>query len=332
MRHGRGALLLFAEVLLRLAHLGALQVADFDGDFVERTAEDGQRGDVGGVPVALDDLRGHGRGLEAEPRADALLVLRLEMAERADGARQLAHAHVFGGGIEAGHVALHLGVPVQQLEAEGGGFGVDAVGAADGGRVLELEGAALENGEEGYDADADEGGRFFHLERLGRIDNVVGRQAVVQPARLGVQALVLQAFCHSSREGDDVVLHLRFDLLHAGGGDSGNAGDGCGGGGRNHAILGENLAGRRFHLQPAAVFVLVRPDAAHRRACVAFDQRLAPGCQLLATSSILARSATFESVKKLDTRMHAHGLLCFGPTLDCTRLTCYGARDLQAAV
>ena len=141
VRHGRRALLLFAEVLLRLAHLGPLQVAHFDGDLVERAADNRQRGDVGRVPVALDDLRGHRRRLQAQPRADALFVLGLQVAKGADGAGELAHAHVFGRRVEAGQVALHLGVPVQQLEAEGGRLGVNAVGAADGGRVLELEGA-----------------------------------------------------------------------------------------------------------------------------------------------------------------------------------------------
>src|SRR5581483_8216102 len=43
VRHGRGALLLFAEVLLRLADLGALQMAHLDGDLVERAADEGQR-------------------------------------------------------------------------------------------------------------------------------------------------------------------------------------------------------------------------------------------------------------------------------------------------
>ncbi len=205
--------MLLAEVLLRLAHLGALQVAHLDGDFVERAAEDGQRGDVGGVPVALDDLRGHRRGLEAQPRADAFFVLRLQMAERAHRARQLAHAHVLGRGVEAGSVALHLGVPVEQLEAEGGGLGVDAVGAADGGRVLELDGAALEHGQQRGDAVADERRGFFDLQRLRRVDDVVRREPVVQPARLGVEALVLQALGHCSGEGDDVVLDLGLDLL-----------------------------------------------------------------------------------------------------------------------
>ena len=83
-------------------------------------------------------------------------MLGLEVAEGADGARELADAEVFGGVVEAGEVALHLRVPEQQLEAEGGGLGVDAVGAADDGGVLELEGAALEDGEEVDEAGADE--------------------------------------------------------------------------------------------------------------------------------------------------------------------------------
>ncbi len=69
-----------------------------------------------------------------------------KVAEGADRAGELADAEVFGGGVEAGEVALHLRVPEQQFEAEGGGFGVDAVGAADDGRVLELEGALFEGG------------------------------------------------------------------------------------------------------------------------------------------------------------------------------------------
>ena len=141
MRHGGRAFLLFAEELLGLADFGALEMADFGGDLVERGAEDGERGDIGGVAVALHDLGCYRNRLEAKLGADGLLVLRLEMAECADGAGELADTKVFGGGVEAREVALHLGVPEEELEAEGGGFGVDAVGAADDGGVLELNGA-----------------------------------------------------------------------------------------------------------------------------------------------------------------------------------------------
>ena len=88
-------------------------------------------------------------------------------------------------------IALHLGIPVEQLEAEGRGLGVDAVGAADGGRVLELDGAALEHGEKADNAFANQRRCFFDLQRLGRIDNVVRREPVVQPAGLGRPGLGL---------------------------------------------------------------------------------------------------------------------------------------------
>ncbi len=139
--------MLFAEVLLRLANLGALQVADFDGDFVEGAADDGEGGDVGGVAVALDDLRGDGRGLEAQVFAHLFLLVRIQVTKRADGAGEFADAHALGGGGEADGIALHFGVPVEELEAEGGGLGVDAVSATDRGRMLEFDGAALEHGE-----------------------------------------------------------------------------------------------------------------------------------------------------------------------------------------
>ena len=47
--------------------------------------------------------------------------------------------------IEALDVAPRFRVPVGQLEAEGDGLGVDAVRAADHGRVLELQGAPLQH-------------------------------------------------------------------------------------------------------------------------------------------------------------------------------------------
>ena len=72
-------------------------------------------------------------------------MLRLEVAEGADGPGKLADANLFGGFVEALEITARFGVPVQQLEAEGGRLGVDAVGAADDGRVLEFEGAFLQD-------------------------------------------------------------------------------------------------------------------------------------------------------------------------------------------
>ena len=182
VRHGRRALLLFAEVLLRLANLGALQVADLDGELVERAADERKGGDVGSMAIALNDLRGYGRGLEAEALADSFFLLGLEMAEGTDGAGELADAHVFSGGMEAGQVALHLGVPVQQLESERGGLGVNAVSATDGRGVLEFDGSALEYGEHRYNSLANVPRRLFDLQGLApcrRRRSTSGRSAAI---------------------------------------------------------------------------------------------------------------------------------------------------------
>ena len=85
---------------------------------------------------------------------NCFFVLGLEMAEGADGPGELADAEVFRSGVEAGEVALHLGVPEEEFEPEGGGFGMNAVGAADDGRVFELERAPFEGLPERNDAGA----------------------------------------------------------------------------------------------------------------------------------------------------------------------------------
>src|SRR5260370_14182758 len=191
------------------------------------------------------------------------------MAEGADGSGELADAEVFGGGVEAGEVALYLGVPEEELEAEGGGLGVDAVGAADDGGVLELEGATLEDVGEREDAGADDGGGFFELEGLGGVDDVGGGEAVVEPAGVGCRVDVLG---DGGGEGDDVVLALGFDLVDAGDGEVAAVADGVGGLLRDEAEAGESLRGGDLDGEPAAVLVLVGPDAAHGGASVAGDQ------------------------------------------------------------
>ena len=184
VRHGRRSLLLFAEKLLGLADLGALQVADLGGDLVECRGDHGERPQIVRVAVALDDLRRNRGGFQSQARADLLFEFRREMGEDSHGAGELAHAHVFGGGIEARDVALRFRIPVGQFESEGDGLGVDAVGAADHGRVFEFPGAAFEHFGEALKIFRDDGGRLADQQGLRGIDHVVGSEAVVKPARI----------------------------------------------------------------------------------------------------------------------------------------------------
>src|SRR5207253_706006 len=126
------------------ANLGALQVANLGRNFVKRRSDDSQRREIEGVTVALDHLRRDGRNLEAEPLADLLLELWLQVSGVADRARQLAHTHLLGRKLEARDVALHLGVPVRQLQPKGDRLGVNAMRPPDCRSVLELEGAPLQ--------------------------------------------------------------------------------------------------------------------------------------------------------------------------------------------
>jgi len=77
------------------------------------------------------------------------------------------------GGVESGQVALHLGVPVEKLEAKSSRLGVDSVGAANGGRALELQCAAFEHNEQRDQPSANHRGCLLHLQGLGGIDNVI---------------------------------------------------------------------------------------------------------------------------------------------------------------
>ena len=83
------------EILFGLAHFGALQVAHFERDLLAQRRDQRQRGDEMRVPVALDHLRSHRRGLQVQPRADPLLHFRADVRERAHRARNLAHAQIF---------------------------------------------------------------------------------------------------------------------------------------------------------------------------------------------------------------------------------------------
>ena len=68
--HGGGALLSRREGFLHFQHLRPLQVADFGGELLDAAGQQGQRGEIRGVPVALDDLIGGGRRREPQILTD----------------------------------------------------------------------------------------------------------------------------------------------------------------------------------------------------------------------------------------------------------------------
>ena len=94
VRHGRTAALLVAEMFLGFADFGALEVADFQGDFFERGGDEREDADILRVAVALNYLRGNGRNVKSELLADFLFDFRAEVRGVADGAGDFAERHV----------------------------------------------------------------------------------------------------------------------------------------------------------------------------------------------------------------------------------------------
>ena len=268
VRHRRRALLALAERLLDLADLGALQVADLGREPLQPGAGQRDLGEQLGMPVAGDDL---GRGVldrEAEPLHHRGLDGRGQRGVGTDGAGELA----VGGAGE--RPAQALDVPVR-LEGEAGEaqpearrLGVDPVRAADADRVPLLERPIDERvavGDRAGDEDLPGGA---DLRRQRGVENVGGRQPVVDPPAL-----------RTDRGGDDVdergdvVVGRPLALLDRLDGEPGSLPACPGVLGGHHPRLGEGLGHRQLDLEPALHLALLRPDRADLLACVAGDQR-----------------------------------------------------------
>jgi hypothetical protein len=107
------------------------------------------------VAVALNHLRSDGRNAEPKALANALFHFRAKMRSIADGAGNFANGHLRGGGAEARDVALIFSEPIGDFQAKGDGLGVNAVGAANLGRVAKFVSAQIENLSEHHQAALD---------------------------------------------------------------------------------------------------------------------------------------------------------------------------------
>ena len=148
-------------------------------------------------------------GAVASPSRSQILLLdvRAEMRCRCRPRRKFSHGHFARGGFEARGVAAIFGVPVRDFQAEGDRLGVDAVRAADFGRVLEFPRALFEDFAETRDAFFDQPRGFADQQRLRGVHHVIGSEPVVQPAR---RFGIADRFLHHDGEGDHVVADLGF--------------------------------------------------------------------------------------------------------------------------
>ncbi len=174
-------------------------------------------------------------------------------------------------------VAVHLHGPERDLGPERGGFGVHAVGAP--GHRDGLVGMGL-----GGDRHLERGGGLEHEvagldqhHREGGVDDVAGREAVVEPGAGGGPDPLLD---HVD-EGGDVVFGGALPVVDGLDGEIGPFPDGHRVGGGDHPQLGPRLGGQDLHLQPGAEASLVGEQAGDLRQCVAVYQGGPSSCRTL---------------------------------------------------
>ena len=193
-----------AEGLLRLADLGALQVADLGGKALERGADQGEGLDEVGVAVARDDLGADGVDAEAEPGADALFQLRRHGRVAADRPAELADGDVVARRRRGGPA------PRRTSSSQFSSLRPKVIGSACMPWVRPIIACLCARGRAAAMASSsclrsfgDDVSRFDQPQRGRRVLGVVGGEAEVHPARFFAEAVVTRA-----QEGVHVVVHL----------------------------------------------------------------------------------------------------------------------------
>ena len=187
----------------------------------------------------------------------------------ANGTGDLAESDLAGSLAKAVDVALIFGEPVGELQAEGDGLGVNAVGAANLRGVLKFVGAEIEDFAEEDKVAFDDAGSVAEEEGLRGVDHIVGGHAVVEPAGGGG---VAHGFADSHGESNDVVFNARFNFVDTVDVDFGARAQERDGFGGNLAGGGERFGGGEFDIEPLLEAIGVAPDMSHFLAGVAWNQ------------------------------------------------------------
>ena len=182
----------------------------------------------------------------------------VDVGEIADHAGNRTGAHLQARLGEPAAVAGKFRIAAGELEAEGGGFGVDAVAPPDAKRVLVLDRPALEHREQAVEVGEQDIGGPDELHRKTGVEHVRRCHPLVHEARLRPDMAG-----EFGQEGDDVVLDLALDLFDPRYLEGTALPDRAGRIFRDDAELGLSIAGMGLDLEPDLETGFRRPDLGH---------------------------------------------------------------------
>ena len=148
VRHGRRAFLAGREEFFRFQHFGALQMPDLGRQAFDAGCDDTEGGEIDGMTIARDHLRGDRLGGKAQGFGDMLFNAWIDVGECADSAGNGAGGDFLAGIDETFAAALEFSVGERHLDAKCCGLGVNTMAAANRDRVLVFVSPAFESGEQ----------------------------------------------------------------------------------------------------------------------------------------------------------------------------------------
>jgi hypothetical protein len=259
VRHRRRPLLPRAERLGDLGDLRPREVPDLERELVERAREHGQRREQLRVAVALEDLGRRRRRLQPEPLAGDSLDLRVGRGVRPHRAGELSDPHPGERALQPLAAPGKLEGPHRKFQAERRRLGMHPVRPADHQRGAVLVRTRHDRLQRTVDAGQNQPAGVLDLQRERRVDDVRGRQPVVEPPPERAELLADRV-----HEGRHVVLRPRLDLGHARRRRNLRPlADRACVVRRYRAELGPRIQGGELDLEPARELVLLRPHRGH---------------------------------------------------------------------
>ena len=277
VRHRRRALLAHREEFRAFEHFGALHVADFDRDILDRRGDDAQRCKEHRMAVTRDHLGRDRLGAQAQFFADMLFDARVDIGEGSDRARDCAGRNLFARRLQAGLVAVHFGIEAREGEAHRRRLGMDAVRAAHADSVFVLIGAGFQRRQNLVEIGQQDVCRAHELHVQAGVEHVRRGHALMDEAGLFRTDMLGQM----RQEGDHVMLGHGLDLVDARHVEFHILGlpHSLGIFARDHAQIGLRIAGMGLDLIPDLEFRRGFPDIDHLLAGITRDHWQRPfGC------------------------------------------------------